>query len=124
LLGIFAGLAVLLACIGIFGSISYSVAQRNHEIGVRIALGAQANEILRLVVMQGITLALIGTIAGLAGAFALTRILRSLLFEVSPTDPITFVAVPALLCTIALAASFFPALRATRVDPMIALRYE
>ena len=124
LIASFAGLALLLAAIGIFGVMSYSVAQRSHEIGIRVALGAQSNQILRLVVGQGLLLALIGAAAGLAGAFALTRYLRSLLFEVSPTDPWTFIAVPLVLCTVALAASYLPARKAMEVDPMQALRCE
>jgi putative ABC transport system permease protein len=124
LLASFAGLALLLAAIGIFGVMSYSVAQRSHEIGIRVALGAQRDQVLRLVVGQGLVLALIGTVAGLAGAFALTRYLRSLLFNVSPTDPWTFIAVPVVLCAVALGASYFPARRAAGVDPIVALRYE
>jgi len=124
LLASFAGLALLLAAIGIFGVMSYSVAQRSHEIGIRVALGAQSDQVMRLVVGQGLCLALIGTAAGLAGALALTRYLRSLLFNVSPTDPWTFIAVPIVLCAVALAASYFPARRATNVDPMQALRHE
>jgi putative ABC transport system permease protein len=124
LLASFAGLALLLAAIGIFGVMSYSVAQRSHEIGIRVALGAQRDQVLRLVVGQGLILALIGTAAGLAGAFALTRYLRSLLFNVSPTDPWTFIIVPLVLCVVALAASYFPARKAAGVDPIVALRYE
>jgi putative ABC transport system permease protein len=124
LLASFAGLALLLAAIGIFGVMSYSVAQRAHEIGIRVALGAQRDQVLRLVVGQGLLLALIGTAAGLAGAFVLTRYLRSLLFNVSPTDPWTFIAVPVVLCAVALGASYFPARRAARLDPIVALRYE
>jgi putative ABC transport system permease protein len=124
LISSFAGLALLLAAIGIFGVMSYSVAQRSHEIGIRIALGAQRDQVLRLVVGQGLFLALTGTAGGLVGAFALTRYLRTLLYDVSPTDPITFTVVPIILCTVALAASYFPARRATNVDPMVALRYE
>ncbi len=124
LLASFAGLALLLAAIGIFGVMSYSVAQRTHEIGIRVALGAQSDQVLRLVVGQGLILALIGTAGGLAGAFALTRYLRTLLFNVSPTDWLTFSIVPVVLCAVALAASYLPARRAMRVDPMQALRYE
>ncbi len=124
LLASFAGLALLLAAIGIFGVMSYSVAQRTHEIGIRVALGAQRDQVLRLVVGQGLILALAGTAAGLVGAFALTRYLRTLLFQVSPTDWLTFTMVPLILCTVALAASYLPARRAMRVDPMQALRYE
>jgi len=124
LLSSFAGLALLLAAIGIFGVMSYSVAQRTHEIGIRVALGAQRDQVLRLVVGQGLFLALIGTAAGLVGAFALTRYLRTLLFNVSPTDWVTFTVVPVILCAVALAASYFPARRAMQVDPMQALRYE
>jgi putative ABC transport system permease protein len=103
---------------------SYSVAQRTHEIGIRVALGAQRDQVLRLVVGQGLLLALAGTAAGLAGAFALTRYLRTLLFHVSPTDWLTFTMVPLILCSVALVASYLPARRAMRVDPMQALRYE
>jgi len=124
LLASFAGLALWLAAIGIFGVMSYSVAQRTHEIGIRVALGAQSDQVMRLVVGQGLLLALIGTAAGLVGAFALTRYLRTLLFNVSPTDWLTFTAVPLVLCAVAVAASYFPARRAIRVDPMAALRYE
>jgi putative ABC transport system permease protein len=124
LLASFAGLALLLAAIGIYGVMSYSVAQRAHEIGIRVALGARRDQVLRLVVGQGLWLALIGTIAGLAGALVLTRYLRSLLFDVSPTDPWTFIAVPAVLFVVALAASYFPARRVAGVDPIMALRYE
>jgi putative ABC transport system permease protein len=124
LLASFAGLALLLAAIGIFGVMSYSVAQRSHEIGIRLALGAQRDQILRLVVGQGLSLALIGTAAGLLGAWGLTRYLRTLLFNVSPTDPWTFIAVPVVLCAVALAATFIPARKAAAVDPIVALRYE
>jgi putative ABC transport system permease protein len=124
LLASFAGLALLLAAIGTFGVMSYSVAQRTHEIGIRVALGAQRDQVLRLIVGQGLLLALIGTAAGLAGAFALTRYLKTLLFNVSPTDWLTFTTVPIALCAVALAASYLPARRAMQVDPMQALRYE
>jgi putative ABC transport system permease protein len=124
LLASFAALALLLAAIGIFGVMSYSVAQRSHEIGIRVALGAQRDQVLRLVVGEGLVLALIGTAAGLAGAFVMTRYLRSLLFNVSPTDPWTFIAVPVVLCAVALGASYIPARKAAVVDPIVALRYE
>ena len=124
LLASFAILALLLAVIGIVGVMSYSVAQRRHEIGIRVALGADRGQVLQLVVGQGLTLAAIGIAAGLAGAFALTHYLRSLLFEISPTDPVTFAAVALVLFLVALAASYFPARKATRVDPMQALRYQ
>ncbi len=124
LIASFAGLALLLAVIGIFGVMSYSVLQRTHEIGIRVALGANRNHVLRLVVGQGLALAGIGIVGGLAGAFALTRYLRSLLFEMSPTDPVTFIAISVVLCLVAVAATYFPARRATAVDPIEALRYE
>ena len=124
LLGSFAGLALLLAAIGIYGVMAYSVAQRTHEIGVRMALGAERNQVMRMVVRQALALALIGAAAGLAGALVLTRFLKTLLFDVSTTDLATFAVVPFVLCIVAMAASWIPALRATRVDPMIALRYE
>ena len=124
LLAVFAGLALTLAAIGIFGVMSYSVAQRTSEIGIRVALGAQRSQILKLVVGQGALLMLIGIAGGLAGAFALTRVLRSLLFEVTTTDPVVFATVPLLLCAVALFASYLPARRAAKMDPLTALRYE
>jgi putative ABC transport system permease protein len=124
LLGIFAGLAVALAAIGIYGVMAYAVAQSTREIGIRVALGAARGQVLALVLRQGVVLALVGIACGLAGAFALTRYLQGMLFGVSPLDALTFVAVAGLFAAIGLLASYVPAQRATRVDPLIALRYE
>ena len=124
LLAAFAGLALLLASIGIYGVMSYSVSQYTHEIGIRMALGASAANVLRLIVREGMTLVLIGLAVGASGALALTRVLSSLLFDVKPWDPLTLTSVSLLLAAVAFAASYIPARRATRVDPMIALRYE
>ena len=124
LLSVFAAVALLLAAVGIYGVISYAVSQRTHEIGIRVAVGAHSIDILRMIVGQAMILTLVGIAIGIGAALALTRLMESLLFDVSTTDPLTFVVISGVLGAVALAACFIPALRATRVDPMIALRYE
>ena len=124
LMGLFGALAMLLSAVGIYGLLSHAVTQRTQEMGIRMALGAQVNDVLKLVLKQGMMLVAIGEIIGLLGAFALTRLIRGLLFGVTPNDVTTFVVVAAVLGIVALLACYFPARRATKVDPLIALRYE
>jgi predicted permease len=124
LLGVFAGLGLGLACIGLYGLLSYEVAGRTREIGIRTALGAQQRSVLLLFLRRGFILVLAGSLAGAGAAMLVSRLLQSLLFGVRPTDPVTFAAVPALLVAVGLAACWIPALRATRVDPSVALRCE
>jgi putative ABC transport system permease protein len=124
LLSLFAALALVLAVIGIYGVMSNAVTQRTQEIGIRLALGARAIDVLNLVVRNGMKLVIIGVVIGLAGAFALTRLMTTLLFGVTPTDGMTIGVVSAVLILVALLACFIPARRATKVDPLEALRYE
>jgi putative ABC transport system permease protein len=124
LLNWLAGLALLLAGLGVFGVMAYAVARRTSELGLRIALGAQPHNIMTLVMRDGVKLAAFGLLLGLLGAFILTRLLSSLLFGVSTTDPLSLIAITAVLTLVVMAACFIPARRATKVDPMVALRYE
>ena len=124
LLAIFASVALILAAIGLYGVMSYSVSWQTHEIGIRMALGANRGDVLRLVVRQGMKMALIGLALGLVGAFLVSRVMMDMLYGISPTDPLTFTGVSIVLLAVALLACLIPARRATRVDPIVALRAE
>jgi putative ABC transport system permease protein len=124
LMGAFAALALALTAVGLYGVLSYQVSQRTHEIGLRMALGAQARDVLKMIIRQGMVLVLVGVGIGLACAVALTRIMSNFLFDITVTDPATYVFIALLLTAVSLVACYIPARRATRVDPMIALRYD
>jgi putative ABC transport system permease protein len=124
LLALFAGLALVLACIGLYGVMAYSVTQRTQEIGIRMALGAQAGDVLRMILNQSVKLTIVGLIVGTLASVALTRFIASLLFDVDPTDPVTLISVSLLLAVVSILASYIPARRAARVNPVVALRYE
>jgi ABC-type antimicrobial peptide transport system permease subunit len=124
LLGIFGTLGLLLAAIGLYGVLAFTVSQRTREIGIHMALGARARDVLLMVVKQGMWLVLVGVLIGVVGAYAVTRLIRSLLFEVGTTDPLTFVVVLIILAVVGFVACYVPARRATKVDPLEALRYE